>query len=51
MSDKAAAAAPDKGKGSKSKLPMIIAAVVTLKLGVNAECRPLEEVAPPLSGG
>ena len=28
---------------------MIVAAVVTLKLGVAAECRPLEEVAPPLS--
>src|SRR5216683_5346763 len=28
---------------------MIAAALVTLKLGVNAECRPLEEVAPPLS--
>ena len=28
---------------------MIIAALVTLRLGVNAECRPLEEVAPPLS--
>jgi MFS family permease len=28
---------------------MIVAALVTLKLGVAAECRPLEEVAPPLS--
>lgn len=28
---------------------MIIAAIVTLRLGVNAECKPLEEVAPPLS--
>jgi MFS family permease len=28
---------------------MIAAALVTLKLGVAAECRPLEEVAPPLS--
>jgi MFS family permease len=28
---------------------MILAAVVTLRLGVKAECRPLEEVAPPLS--
>jgi MFS family permease len=28
---------------------MIIAALVTLRLGVNAECKPLEEVAPPLS--
>lgn len=28
---------------------MIVAAVVTVKLGVNAERRPLEEVAPPLS--
>jgi MFS family permease len=28
---------------------MVIAALVTLRLGVNAECRPLEEVAPPLS--
>jgi MFS family permease len=28
---------------------MIAAALVTLKLGVRAECRPLEEVAPPLS--
>ena len=28
---------------------MIVAALVTLKLGVKAECRPLEEVAPPLS--
>jgi MFS family permease len=28
---------------------MIVAALVTIKLGVNAECRPLEEVAPPLS--
>ena len=29
---------------------MIIAALVTLKLGVAAERKPLEEVAPPLSG-
>lgn len=28
---------------------MIVAALVTLKLGVAAECKPLEEVAPPLS--
>lgn len=28
---------------------MIVAALVTLRLGVKAECRPLEEVAPPLS--
>ena len=28
---------------------LIVAALVTLWLGVNAECRPLEEVAPPLS--
>jgi MFS family permease len=28
---------------------MIVAAFVALRLGVNAECRPLEEVAPPLS--
>ena len=28
---------------------MIAAALVTLKLGIAAECRPLEEVAPPLS--
>ncbi|MDB5809668.1 MAG: transporter [Betaproteobacteria bacterium] len=28
---------------------MLIAVVVTLFLGVNAECKPLEEVAPPLS--
>jgi MFS family permease len=28
---------------------MIAAALVTLRLGVKAECRPLEEVAPPLS--
>jgi MFS family permease len=28
---------------------MVVAALVTLRLGVNAECRPLEEVAPPLS--
>jgi len=28
---------------------MIVAALVALKLGVNAERRPLEEVAPPLS--
>jgi MFS family permease len=28
---------------------MIVAALVVLKLGVNAERRPLEEVAPPLS--
>ena len=28
---------------------MIVAALVTIKLGVAAECRPLEEVAPPLS--
>ena len=28
---------------------MVAAALVTLKLGVRAECRPLEEVAPPLS--
>jgi hypothetical protein len=28
---------------------MIAAALVTIRLGVNAECRPLEEVAPPLS--
>jgi MFS family permease len=28
---------------------MIVAALVTLRLGVNAERRPLEEVAPPLS--
>ena len=28
---------------------MIVAALVALKLGVKAECRPLEEVAPPLS--
>jgi MFS family permease len=30
---------------------MIIAALVTLKLGVNAECKSLEDVAPPLSRG
>ena len=30
---------------------MIVAALVTLKLGVKAECKSLEEVAPPLSGG
>ena len=28
---------------------MIAAALVTLKLGVAAECKPLEEIAPPLS--
>ncbi len=28
---------------------MIVAALVTLKLGVAAERKPLEEVAPPLS--
>jgi len=28
---------------------MIAAALVALRLGVNAECKPLEEVAPPLS--
>ncbi len=28
---------------------MVAAALVTLKLGVAAECKPLEEVAPPLS--
>jgi hypothetical protein len=28
---------------------MLIAVVVTLFLGVNAERKPLEEVAPPLS--
>jgi hypothetical protein len=28
---------------------MVAAAFVTLKLGVRAERRPLEEVAPPLS--
>jgi MFS family permease len=28
---------------------MIAAALVTMRLGVRAECRPLEEVAPPLS--
>ncbi|MBI3197250.1 MAG: MFS transporter, partial [Rhodospirillales bacterium] len=28
---------------------MSVAALVTIKLGVAAECRPLEEVAPPLS--
>ncbi len=28
---------------------MLAAALVTLKLGVAAECKPLEEVAPPLS--
>ena len=28
---------------------MIAAALVTLKLGIAAECKPLEEVAPPLS--
>ena len=28
---------------------MIVAALVVLKLGVKAERRPLEEVAPPLS--
>lgn len=32
-------------------LLMIIAAAVALKLGVQAECKPLEEVAPPLSRG
>jgi MFS family permease len=30
---------------------MIVAALVTLKLGVNAECKSLEDVAPPLSRG
>jgi MFS family permease len=30
---------------------MLIAAAVTLKLGVNAECKSLEDVAPPLSRG
>jgi len=28
---------------------MIAAALVTTRLGVRAECRPLEEIAPPLS--
>jgi MFS family permease len=28
---------------------MIVAALVTTRLGVAAECRPLEEIAPPLS--
>jgi len=30
---------------------MIVAALVALKLGVRAECKPLEEIAPPLSRG
>jgi len=28
---------------------MIAAALVTLKLGIAAECKPLEEIGPPLS--
>ena len=28
---------------------MVVAALVELKLGVKAECRSLEDVAPPLS--